>query len=344
MTMIKIKIANKLIGKDEPVFIIAEVGQNHNGDIGLAKRLIQEAARVGADAVKFQTIFADGLVMENDPGHERLKALEFGPGQHQELSKVAKEAGIILFSTPFDKEGVDLLGKIDVPLYKIASGDLTNLPLIEYVARKRRPVIISTGAAKMEEVQEAVAAVGHKEIILLHCVSNYPAAIKSANLRAIQEMGKTFKVPVGFSDHTRGIIASMVAVALGASVIEKHFTLDKTLPGPDHCLSLDPEEFQAMVRDIRMVEEALGNPVKEPAASELPIQQLARRGLKAKTEIKEGESITSEMVAILRPEAGIAPKHLKEVIGRRAKKMIKKNEAITWEALSKKNPQIRQIT
>ena len=331
--MEKIKIANKLIGKGEPVFIIAEVGQNHNGDMDLAKRLIKEAARAGADAVKFQTIFAEGLVAEDDPGYERLKALEFGPGQHQELSKAAKEAGIIFFSTPFDEEGVDLLGKIDVPAYKIASGDLTNLPLIEYVAQKRRPVIISTGAAGMEEVQEAVAAVGHKEIILLHCVSNYPARLSDTNLRAIQEMEETFKVIVGFSDHTRGIIASMAAVALGASVIEKHFTLDKALPGPDHCLSLDPEEFQAMVRDIRMVEEALGNPAKEPAASELPIQKLARRGLKAKIEIKEGESITGEMVAILRPETGIEPKHIKEVMGRRAKKTIKKNEAITWSAL-----------
>ncbi|MBU1486604.1 N-acetylneuraminate synthase family protein [bacterium] len=331
--MEKIKIANKLIGKGEPVFIIAEVGQNHNGDMDLAKRLIKEAARAGADAVKFQTIFAEGLVAEDDPGYERLKALEFGPGQHQELSKAAKEAGIIFFSTPFDEEGVDLLGKIDVPAYKIASGDLTNLPLIEYVAQKRRPVIISTGAAGMEEVQEAVAAVGHKEIILLHCVSNYPARLSDTNLRAIQEMEETFKVIVGFSDHTRGIIASMAAVALGASVIEKHFTLYKALPGPDHCLSLDPEEFQAMVRDIRMVEEALGNPAKEPAASELPIQKLARRGLKAKIEIKEGESITGEMVAILRPETGIEPKHIKEVMGRRAKKTIKKNEAITWSAL-----------
>lgn len=333
MTMEKIKIANKLIGKGEPVFVIAEVGQNHNGDMDLAKRLIKEAARAGADAVKFQTIFADGLVTDDDPGFERLKVLEFGPGQHQELSRIAKEAGIIFFSTPFDEKGVDLLGKIDVPLYKIASGDLTNLPLIEYVARKRRPVIISTGTAGMEEVKEAVAAVGHKEVILLHCVSNYPAKIKDVNLRAIQEMEKVFEMPVGFSDHTEGKMASFLAVASGALVIEKHFTVDKNLPGPDHLLSLDPDEFQEMVREIRMVEKALGNPAKEPAASELPIQKLARRGLKAKVEIKEGESITGEMVAILRPEIGITPKHLKEIIGRRAKSAIKKNEAITWEAL-----------
>lgn len=331
--MMKVKIGNKLIGKDEPTFIIAEVGQNHNGDMDLAKKLIREAARVGADAVKFQTIFAQGLLTEDDPGFERLKALEFDLGQHSQLKETAKEAGIIFFSTPFDREGVDLLEEIDVPLYKIASGDLTNLPLIEYVARKKKPVMISTGAAGTEEVQEAIAAVGHKEIILLHCVSNYPAALSNTNLRAIQEMGEIFKVIVGFSDHTQGIIASMVAVALGASVIEKHFTLDKALPGPDHCLSLDPKEFQAMVRDIRMVEEALGSAAKEPAASELPIQKLARRGLKAKIEIKEGESITGEMIAILRPATGIAPKHLKEVIGKRAKKTIKRNEAITWETL-----------
>lgn len=335
--MKKVKIANRLIGKDEPTFIIAEVGQNHNGDMNLAKRLIKEAARARADAVKFQTIFASGLVADDEVGFKRLKALEFDPWQHRKLSEAAKEAGIIFFSTPFDREGVDLLEEIDVPAYKIASGDLTNLPLIEYVGQTMKPLLISTGAARMEEVEEAIAAVGHKKVVLLHCVSNYPAKIEDVNLKAMIEMEKNFRMPVGFSDHTEGKIASILAVAVGALVIEKHFTLDKSLPGPDHLLSLNPDEFQEMVRKIRIVEKALGSPIKGPVASEIPIRKLARRGLKAKTEIKEGENIIEEMIAILRPERGIEPKHLKKVIGRRAKKRIKKNEAITWEALQEKS-------
>ncbi|MEW5766655.1 MAG: N-acetylneuraminate synthase family protein [bacterium] len=331
--MKKIKIADKLIGKDEPTFVVAEVGQNHNGDIDLAKRLIKEAAQSGADAVKLQTIFAGGLVTDDDSGYKRLQALEFNLAQYQELSKTAGETGIIFFSTPFDERGVDLLEKLNVPVYKIASGDLTNHPLIEYVGQTGKPIIISTGAADIKEIKEAIASVGHKEIILLHCVSNYPASIEDINLRAMRAMEEVFKTPVGFSDHTEGTIAPLVAVALGASVIEKHFTLDKALPGPDHALSLDPGEFQGMIRDIRMVEKALGSPVKEAVASEKPIRKLARRGLKAKVDIKEGVRITGDMIAVLRPETGLAPQYLKEVIGRRAKQTIKRNEAISWEAL-----------
>ena len=285
--------------KIERKIIIAEAGVNHNGSLELAKRLIEAAADAGADAVKFQTFVAEEVVSINAPKaeyqkqatdasesqYEMIKKLELSREAHKELMEYAKNKNIMFLSTPFDERSVDLLVELGVPLIKISSGEITNHPFLRYIAKKDLPIILSTGMSTLEEVREAVSVIkktGCNDLTLLHCTSNYPALFEDCNLRAMKTMADAFKIPVGYSDHTPGRVVPVAVAALGACVIEKHFTLDKNLPGPDHKASLDPDELKDMVYDIRKVEKALGSSVKAPVELELEVRNVVRRSIVAK--------------------------------------------------------------
>lgn len=347
--MKKVKIGNRLVGEGEPVFIVAEAGSNHDRKLGQARRLIDVAANAGADAVKFQTFSADKIVVKTGPKagymekvsekesvYEIFKRIELPREWHRELVEYASKKGLIFLSSPFDEEAVDLLDGLGVPAFKVASGELTNLPLIKYMARKGRPLIVSTGAATMDEVGEAVSVIrstGNKKIVLLHCVANYPAAPEDANLLAMSALKKRFKLPVGYSDHTLGTATPLAAVALSAVMIEKHFTLSRKLPGPDHFYALEPNELKAMVDGIRAVEKMRGTPIKKPVKAEREIRKLARRSIFAKVDIPAGAAIKREMLVALRPAIGLEPKHIGSIVGKKAKRAIKRHEAVTWEKI-----------
>ena len=347
--MEKIKIGDRFIGEGAPTFIIAEAGVNHNGDIELAKKLIDVASESGADAVKFQTFKAEKVVAKDTPKaeyqtkntgtnesqYEMIKELELTEDDFYELYKYSKNKNIMFLSTPFDFESADYLNEL-MPLFKISSTDLNNLPFLEYIAKKKKPMILSTGMGTLGEVEEAINTIkeaGNDDIILLHCITNYPTSFESLNLNAIKTLKEAFKLPTGFSDHSLGIYAPISAVSLGAVVIEKHFTLDKNLPGPDHKASLSPEELKEMVSAIRLIEKALGNGIKRPTPEEEKIKKVARRSLVANVNIPKGATIKKEMVAIKRPGIGIEPKYLNEIIGRRVKRDVKKDEVLKWDSL-----------
>lgn len=339
-----IKIGNRIIGEGIPCFIIAEAGVNHNGNVGLAKKLIDVAKNANADAVKFQTFKAEEIMIKGTPKagyqkettgegtqYEMIKKLELTEKDFKELAEYAKQKGIVFLLTPFDEKSTDLLEELNVPAFKIGSGDLTNLPLIEHIARKGKPMIVSTGMSTLEEVRDAVKKIksmDNDKIILLHCTSNYPTRIEDCNLRAIQTLGKEFGVPVGYSDHTLGITIPIAAVAMDACVIEKHFTLDKNLPGPDHKASLEPSELKEMVKQIRLVEKALGSLEKKPVESEKEIMKVARKSIVARIDIPKGTVVTRDMLAIKRPGTGLNPKYIDKVVGKKAKIDIKKDEMI----------------
>ena len=346
----KITISDKLIGEGEPCFVVAEAGVNHNGDIRMAKKLIDTAVKAGADAVKFQTAKLEKLVTINaekaayqkettgagQSQYQMLKSLALPEEAYSELSEYAQCKGIIFLSTPFDEESADLLDKLDMPAFKVPSGEITNFSLLAHVARKRKPVILSTGMSTLDEVAEALEVIrneGAKDIVLLHCVSSYPASIESTNLRAMDTLRQTFHLPVGLSDHSISITVPVAATALGACVIEKHFTLDRNLPGPDHRASLEPEELMQMVTAIRDTEKAMGSGIKMPAKEEEEVKMAARRSIIAEVDIPEGTIITGEMLAVKRPGTGIEPKHITMVTGRKALKNIAKDSPIRWDEI-----------
>ena len=340
-------------------FIIAEAGVNHNGDEALALELVDTAANCGADAVKFQTFKAEKLVR---PGAEKaeyqrretgdgdqfdmLKRLEMSEDLHRKLVERCVARDIEFMSTPFDEAAADFLISLGMRRLKVPSGEITNLPFLEFLAAKNLPMILSTGMADLEEVREAVQAVratrmrlglsGSLETMLtiLHCTSNYPAAVGDVNLRAMQSMYAETGVPVGYSDHTAGIAVSTAAVAMSASVIEKHFTLDKSLPGPDHRASLEPAELAQMIRQIRDVEQALGSSIKAPTSSELPVRALVRRSVTTLRPIARGELLTRANVGLLRPGTGIAPKAFLQVLGKCAARDIEAGITLDWSDLA----------
>lgn len=348
--MKKIRIDGRLLGVGEPTFIVAEIGVNHNGSVHMARKLIDAAKDAGADSVKFQSFKTERIVTKyaekavyqketTDPKksqYSMLKRLELGNAEMEELHRYAKKRNIIFLSSAFDEESVDLLDSLDVPAFKVASGEITNLPLLRYMAEKKRPMILSTGLSTLDEIKEALEVItkeGVEEIILLHCVTSYPAKEEEANLKVMDLLRRQFGFPVGFSDHTLGITVSIAAAALGAVFIEKHFTLDRTLPGPDHRASLEPTEFKEMVKGIREVEKALGDGMKRLTANEEEIKKAARRSIVAKTRIRKGTIIRENMVDFKRPGTGLEPKNLCKIIGRRTKKDIEPDELITFEKL-----------
>jgi N-acetylneuraminate synthase/N,N'-diacetyllegionaminate synthase len=341
-----VRIGGNIVGDGYPCFIIAEAGVNHNGDVSLAKKLIDAAVDAGADAVKFQTYATEDIVTRSaekatyqkrttgkqETQYEMLKKLELRSEDFNELSTYANKKGIIFLSTPFDEGSVDLLAKLGVPAFKIPSGEITNFPLLRKIARGKKPVILSTGMSVIKEIKEAVNIFqkeGTGEIVLLHCISSYPALAEDTNLRVMATFKRTFNLPVGLSDHTTGIYVPLAAAALGACIIEKHFTLDKSLPGPDHRASLEPGELKEMMTAIRTMEKAMGDGVRRLTAEEKAIRKAARRSLVARVDIPAGTVIKNDMIAIKRPGTGLAPKFLDDVIGKKAVKKFISGEIIT---------------
>jgi N,N'-diacetyllegionaminate synthase len=340
-------------------FVIAEAGVNHNGDDALALQLVDTAARCGADAVKFQTFSADKLVrpgaekaeyQKRQTGagdqHAMLKALEMSPALHRKLHARCQELGIEFMSTPFDEEAADFLLELGMQRIKVPSGEITNTPFLEFLAAKDRPLIVSTGMASLDEIVQAVAVIrGVRErlglraplgevLTILHCTSNYPAAFGDVNLRAMATIAAATGLPVGYSDHTLGQAVSTAAVALGATVIEKHFTLDRTMPGPDHAASLEPDELASLIAQIRAVEQALGSPVKQPTASELPVRALVRRSVTAVRAIAEGAVVEAADIDLRRPGDGIPPADAARVPGHRARRAIAAGTTLHWSDLA----------
>ncbi|EKY2263441.1 N-acetylneuraminate synthase [Campylobacter upsaliensis] len=327
------------------VLIIAEAGVNHNGDINLAKKLIEQAAKAGADVVKFQTFKANSCVSvsakkakyqlettaKEESQLEMIKKLELSYESHFELMKHCKKHGIAFLSTPFDLESVEFLRGLDLPYFKIPSGEITNLPYLKAVAKCKKRVLLSTGMANLGEIEAALTILrknGTKNITLLHCNTEYPTPFEDVNLNALKTLKEAFKLEVGYSDHTEGIVASLGAVALGAVVIEKHFTLDKTMEGPDHRASLEFEELRALCKGIRELEKALGSGIKKASKSEAKNKIIARKSLVAKREIQKGEKFSEQNLTTKRPGSGISAMRYEEYLGKRALKTYKKDELI----------------
>jgi len=334
----------------DKTFIIAEAGVNHNGSVEIAKRLIEEAGRAGADCVKFQSFRADKLVSRSaakaqyqqrntesaDSQYEMLRRLELSEEDHRTLLACCRDNGILFLSSPFDEDSADLLERLGVPAYKIPSGEVTNHGFLAYLAGKNKPLILSTGMSTLAEVAEAVEAIvatGNAQLHLLHCVTEYPAPFAEINLKAMRTLATAFGFPVGYSDHTPGSEIAVAAVALGARIIEKHFTLDRNMPGPDHRASLEPQELGAMIRAIRNVERAMGNGIKVPAPCEIKNAIVARKSVVATRDIASGERIGRENVAIKRPGHGIQPRDLEKVMGLRVIADIEADSVVTWADL-----------
>jgi len=340
------KIKNNKIGDNAPVYIIAEVSANHNQDYDIAREMIKAAKDAGADAVKLQTYTADTMTLDVKNEYFMIKQDTIWDGKNlhdlykeaytpwewqPKLKAYADEIGITLFSTPFDKSSVDFLEDMDVAAYKIASFEITDLPLIKYVASKKKPIIISTGIASLEDIEEAVKIcknAGNEEIILLKCTSAYPAPLEDANLTTMSDMAKRFGVTIGFSDHTLGITAPITAVALGAKVIEKHFILDKAMGGVDSEFSLDIDEFKEMVKAVRDTEKLIGKVSYEMTPKKLKSREFSR-SLFIAQDIRKGEIFTEENIRIVRPAFGLAPKYIDKVLGKIADKDYIKGTPLT---------------
>lgn len=329
------------------VFIIAEAGVNHNGKKELAKKLIDVASEAGADAVKFQTFKTENLVSKNaqkaeyqkqttnkeESQFEMIKKLELDVDTHKELISYAQEKNIMFLSTPFDHDSIELLDDLGLEIFKIPSGEITNLPYLRQIGKLNKKVILSTGMADIGEIEDALdilISYGTKKenIIVLHANTEYPTPMEDVNLKAMVTIGNTFDIKFGYSDHTLGIEVPTAAVAMGAYCIEKHFTLDKTMEGPDHKASLEPDELKAMVRAIRNIEKALGSTLKKPSKSEAKNKEIVRKSIVAKTEIKVGEVFTEDKLAIKRPGNGISPMQWDEIICTFAQKDYKEDELI----------------
>ena len=336
------------------VFVIAEAGVNHNGDLAMALQLCDAAKATGADAVKFQTFRAEDLVVRGAPTAEyqarqtgdqdqflMLERLELSETQHHQIKAHCDVIGIEFFSTPFSVNATDMLVKLGVERLKLSSGELTHRALVEHAAATQLPLLMSTGMGTMEEITEAIAwgkaARGHlHDVVVLHCTSAYPAPDETLNLTAMLSMARDLHIDIGYSDHSLGIEAPLAAVALGATVIEKHLTLDRKLPGPDHSASLEPDEFECMVAGIRRVSAMLGDGVKAPLPEELDTARVARRSVVAAVDIAADVVITADMLMCRRPATGIAPRDLQRVVGTAARMAISAGSVLQWDQLTER--------
>lgn len=333
--------------KKKRTTIIAEAGVNHNGSIQTAKELIKVAAHAGADIVKFQTFKAESLLTKKaEKAHyqkaitsveetqfDMIKNLELNEAAHFDLMKYAEKEKIQFLSTPFDTESIQLLDKLGIPIYKIPSGEINNLPYLRDISKRGKPVIISTGMSKMDEIRSAIdiltqSSLSKDDITVLHCNTEYPTPIHDVNLNAMVNMGNELDVSVGYSDHTLGIEVAIAAVALGAEVIEKHFTLDRSFSGPDHSASLEPDELKSMVTSIRNIEFALGDGIKRPSKSEKKNIPIARKSIVAKIDINKGDLFSEDNLSTKRPGTGISPMYWDDLIGRIAEKSFQKDDLI----------------
>ena len=343
---------NNLVLKKGKTFIIAEAGVNHNGSVELAKRMIDVAADAGADAVKFQTFKAENIVTKNAPKaqyqksttgdsesqFDMLKKLEFDDHAYEQLIAYCKQKAVVFMSTPFDLESADYLNRYGMKIFKIASGEITNFPLLRKIGSLGCDIIMSTGMAILGEIEAALeilvdSGTPLEKITVLHCNSEYPTSMEDVNLTAMLTIGNVFKVKVGYSDHTPGIEIPIAAVALGASVIEKHFTLDKSMKGPDHKASLEPVEIRAMVKAIRNIEKAMGNGCKRPSPSEEKNLLIARKSIVAACFIPAGTKLKQSHICCKRPGNGLPPAMIDFVIGQRAKVDLMTDDTISWETI-----------
>lgn len=329
------------------VVIIAEAGVNHNGDVTLAKKMVDVAKSCGADAIKFQAFKTDCLVSkvapkaeyqkkinkEQESQFEMIKKLELNCKDYAIIKSYCDKKGVMFISSSFDLESIDLLNKLGLEIFKIPSGEITNLPYLSKIGGLKKKIIMSSGMANLKEVGEALQILEKggtqiKNITVLHCNTEYPTPFRDVNLRAMLTIKNTFKVAVGYSDHTLGIEVPIAAVSLGASIIEKHFTLDRNMEGPDHKASVEPQELKAMIKAIRNIEKALGNGIKKPSQSELKNKEIVRKSIVAAENIKRGQAFTEENVTIKRPAMGISPMQWNKLIGKIAKRDFKKDELI----------------
>jgi len=347
----RIAIGDRFIGTGEPVFIIAEIGVNHNGSIKLAKRMINVAIDAGADAVKFQSYKTDRIIIKSAPSakyhiratsnkeswYDLLKRLELSKKKQKELFDYCVKKRIIFLSTPYDTESADLLHKLNVAAYKIASTDSTNIPLLERISRFKKPIILSTGMCTLKEVSESIKSIrksGNNKIILLQCTANYPPLKEDANLNVLDTFKKKFNVLAGYSDHLKLSQAAIAAVAKGACVYEVHFTLNKKFPGPDHNSSAEPAELRKIIRDIRLAEKLLGSCRKRITASEKETKLKLQKSIVSSCNIRAGELFTRKNIEIKRPGTGLSPKYYRKLLGKKAKKDIKKDELIHFTDIS----------
>ena len=346
------KIGNRHIGEGSPCFIIAEAGSNHNRDFDTALKLVDVAVEAGADAVKFQifsaaTIYSKktpmasyltkkNLAEKDESLYDLIKKLEIPRHWTPDLMHYCQKKGIVFLSTPFDLAAVDELEQVGVEAFKVASFEITHLPMLKRISATGRPIVLSTGMANLDDIEVALDAIksgGNSEVALLHCAIAYPPRFEDVNLRAMDTMKQAFQVPVGFSDHTMGYVTDVAAVARGACIIEKHFTLSRNQKGPDHPFSLEPEELKQMVVAIRQTEQILGSPVKRATAAEAELHRIARRSLVAACNIKAGTIITEEMLAVKRPGFGIPTRMMSVVVGREAAVDIEEDDILTWEMI-----------
>jgi N-acetylneuraminate synthase len=347
----RLQIGHLLLGPGHPPVVVAEIGVNHNGSFEIASAMCAAAAGLGANAVKFQTFKAESVAAERAPKadyqlettdptqsqREMLRSLELSANDHRRLMAQCAKQGVLFLSTPYDHESVDLLAELGLAAFKLSSAEITNHPLLAYAASKAKPLIVSTGMSSLAEVEaavEVIRAAGCEQLALLHCLSEYPADPAQANLRAMQTLAAHFGVPVGFSDHTPGIEVALAAVALGACLIEKHFTLDKSMPGPDQRASAEPSELQALVSGVRLVAQALGDGVKQPSPTEGANRKVVRRSLAARKTLETGSVLTPESLIAIRPATGIPPTRLGEVVGRTLRTSLAAGELLSWELLA----------
>jgi len=343
-------IGERFVGLNTPCYIIAEAGVNHNGDLDVAFQLVDAAVAAGADSIKFQTFKTEKLVTRDaakaqyqkettgsdETQYEMLKRLELSEAAHTQLQAYCEQQGIMFLSSPFDETSADLLDEMGVPAFKLGSGEITNIPLLQHIAHKQKPMIISTGMSYLTEIEaalNAIEAVGNPPVALLHCVSNYPAEYGDSNLRVMETMRRAFDVPVGYSDHTLGINIPIAAVALGATIIEKHFTLDKNARGPDHRASLEPYELKLMVDGIRQVESALGHGRKIPTQAELETAKAARKSLVMARDLSAGTRLSQTDITLRRPGTGLPPEAMPYIVGRTLKVSVEAGTVITLENL-----------
>jgi len=341
--MYEFEINGIKVGRNQRPYVLAEIGINHEGDVKLAERLIRAAKKSGADGVKFQTFKAEDLAHpEKAPEYYKLfKSVELDEKSHRHLKTVAENIGIAFISTPFGIEEATFLKNIGVPALKIASGDMTNYRLLRHVAGLGLPIILSTGMSFLDEVRDArkvLIDAGCKNLVILHCVSRYPTVPEELDLMSIKTMVDEFPEVIGFSDHTEGTWAAPAAVALGARFIEKHFTIDKTLPGPDHVLSASPDEMKSLVEAIWNVYYGLGDGSKKPCPMEFKNRHLGRKGLYASRNIKAGSKITNDDIKLIRPEGEIRAVELDNVVGKTINANVSAGEEIRWDVLSGENP------
>lgn len=346
-----VKLGTTSIGPGFPPYIIAEIGSNHNGDMDLCRKLIDAAADAGAQAVKFQSWTEDSLIAREEFDRnteysdkkkhfgslrDMVRAYQFTEAQHEEAVEHCRKRNVVFCSSPFSEKEADLLERLDVPFFKIASMDMNNLPFLHYVARKKRPMVLSTGMASLAEIEQAVDTIrsaGNDEIVLLHCISIYPPEMDTIHLRNIPMLEEVFDMPVGFSDHSLGTAIPLAAIALGACLIEKHFTLDKDMPGWDHAISADPQELAVITTEGRNIFTALGKSARTVSPEEVEKRKKFRRSIIVHNDLPKGHVLTESDLTMKRPGTGIAPSELNYVIGRTLGRAVQDDQVLSWEDL-----------